>query len=66
MKRVSKRVHLLPISAKKDTLVSDLLKSEPHFEKGTLFSEFLNTHVNTYRKCGPPGEVDLEKIAYGP
>ncbi len=55
MKRVMKKVPLLPKSAKKDTLISDLLRSEPHFEKGTLFCEFLNTHVNTFCKCGPPG-----------
>ena len=55
MKMVIKKVPLLPKSAKKDTLFSDLLRSEPHSEKGTLFCEFLNKHVNTYRKCGPPG-----------
>ncbi len=55
MKRVRKKVPLLPKSAKKDTLFSDLLRSEPHSEKDTLFCEFLNTHVNTHRKCEPPG-----------
>ena len=55
MKMVMKKVPLLPKSAKKDTLSSDLLRSEPHSEKGTLFWEFLDKHVNTYRKSGPPG-----------
>ena len=57
MKIVMKRVPLLPKSAKKDTLSSDLLRSEPHFEKGTLSCEFMDKHVNTYRKSGPPGVV---------
>ena len=39
------KVPLLPKSANKDTLFSDLLRSEPHFEKGTLFWEFLDKHV---------------------
>ncbi len=37
MKRDIKRVPLLPKSGKKDTLFSDLLRSEHRFEKGTLF-----------------------------
>ena len=49
MKRVMKKVPLLPKSAKKDTLFSDLLRSEPHSEKRTLFCEFLNMHVNSYQ-----------------
>ncbi len=32
-----KKVPLLIKLAKKDTLISDLLRSEPHPEKGTLF-----------------------------
>ncbi len=55
MKRVRKKVPLLPKLARKDTLFSDLLRSEPHSDKGTLFCEFLDTHVNTYCKCGPHG-----------
>ena len=62
MKRVMKKVPLLPKSAKKDTLFSDLLRSEPHSEKGTLFCEFLNMHVNTYSKCGPPGYLLLKGL----
>ncbi len=50
-----KKVPLLPKTVKKDTLFSDLLRSEPYTEKGTLFCEFLNKHVNRYRKCGAPG-----------
>ncbi len=41
-------------SAKKNTLSSDLLSSYPHSEKWTLFLEFLDKHVNTYRNLGPP------------
>ena len=55
-----KRLPLLPKSVKKDTLFSDQLRSEPHPKKGTLFCEFLNTHVNTYRKCGPPGTCAVD------
>ncbi len=56
MKRAIKRVPLLPKSGKKDILFSDLLRSEPRFEKGTLFWEFPDTHVNTYHESGPPGD----------
>ncbi len=55
MKRVPKKVPLFCISAKTDTLISDLLISEPHSEKSTLFWEFLDTHGNTICKSGPPG-----------
>ncbi len=37
MKRVTKKVPIFLNSAKKDTHISDLLRSEPQFEKGTLF-----------------------------
>ena len=57
MERVTKKVPLFLNSARKDTLISDLLRSEPHSEKGTLFWEFPYTHVNTYRKSGPPGRI---------
>ncbi len=49
------KVPLLPKSAKKRYLISDLLRSEPHSKKSTLVWGFLNMHVSTYRKCGPPG-----------
>ncbi len=48
--------------SKKDTLISDLLRSEPHPEKGTLFWEFLDTHVNKYHECGPPGIAGLVHV----
>ncbi len=54
MEQLMKKVPLFFKLAKKDTLISDLLRSEPHPEKGTLFWEFLNMHVNTYHECGPP------------
>ncbi len=60
-----KKVPLLLKSAKKYTLFSDLLRSEPHLEKGTLFCEFLNMHVNTYRKCGPPGVCTTRGLPQG-
>ncbi len=55
MKMIMEKVPLLPTSAKKDTLSSDLLRSEPHSEKGTLFWEFLDKHVNTYRESVTQG-----------
>ena len=54
MKKIIKRAPLLPKSGKKDTLFSDLLRSEPRFEKDTLFWEFSDSHVNTYRESAPP------------
>ena len=57
MKMVMKKVPLLHKSAKKVTLSSDLLRSESHSEKGTLFWEFLYPHVNTCHKSGPPGRT---------
>ncbi len=33
----------IPFSAKKDTLSSDLLRSEPDSEKSAIFWEFLDT-----------------------
>ncbi len=50
-------VPLFPNSAKTDTLISDLLRSEPHYGNDTLFWEFSYMHVNAYRKSGPPGPV---------
>ncbi len=44
MKRFTKNVPLFRILAKKDTLIYDLLRSEPHSEKSTLFWEFSDTH----------------------
>ncbi len=38
MMKLMKKVLLLPKSAKKDTLISDLLRSEPH-SKESAFSE---------------------------
>ncbi len=64
MKMDIKRVPLLPKSGKKDTLISDLLRSEPRFEKGTLFWEFSDTHVNIYRESGPPGLSQTGKNNY--
>ena len=55
MKRVAKKVPLFRISAKKDTLISDLLSSEPHSEKSTLFWESSDKQGNTIRKSGTPG-----------
>ena len=60
-----KKVPLFIKLAKKDTLISDLLRSEPHPEKGTLFWEFLNTHVNTYHECGSPGSTALHTLSPG-
>ncbi len=54
MKRVTKKVPLLPNSAKKYTLISDLLRSEPYPEK-TPFSENFSMHMLTHRESGPPG-----------
>ncbi len=55
MKNVTKQVHLFPNSAKKDTLITDLLRSEPQSKK-TPFSENFRTHMLTYIiKVIPPG-----------
>ena len=55
MKRVTKKVPLFPNSAKKDTLISDLLRSEPHSEKAP-FSVNFRTHMLTHiLKVVPPG-----------
>ena len=51
-----KRYPYYPNLPKKDTLSSDLLRSELPSEKGTLFWEFLDKHVNKYCKSGPPGD----------
>ncbi len=59
MKKVAKKVPLLPKSAKKDTLSSDLLSSEPHSDLGTLFGEFSGTHGNTYLKSDPSQDILL-------
>ncbi len=64
MKGVTKKVPLFPNSAKKDTLISDLLRSEPRSKKGTLFWEFPYTHVNTYRKSVPPGRAVEEHLIF--
>ncbi len=46
-----------------ETLFSDLLRSEPRFEKGTLFWDFSDTHVNTYyRESGPPGARNVSQL----
>ncbi len=48
------RVPLFRISAKKDTPISDLLRSVPHSGKSIIFWEFSDTHGNTYCKIDPP------------
>ena len=62
MEIVTKKVPLFSNSAKKDTLISDLLRSEPHYGKGTLFWEFSYMPVNIYRKSGPPGNSALTTL----
>ncbi len=59
MKRVTKKVPLFLNSAKKDTLISDLLRSEPHSEKGTLSENFCTRMLTHIVEVAPPGSVSL-------
>ena len=56
LKRVTRKVPLLAYLVKKYTLISDLLRSEPHAEKAP-FSEYFRTRMVTHIvNVDPPGE----------
>ena len=56
MKMVTKKIPLFPISAKKDTISSDLLRSEPDSEKKVPLKAFLRIlghYVNNSKRWSP-------------
>ena len=55
LKRVVKKIPLLPKLSQNDTLISDLLRSKPCSEKSTHFWVFSDKHVNMISMSGPPG-----------
>ena len=55
MKVATKKVPLFPISAKKDTLTPDLLRSEPDSEKVPFFENSWTCMLTQFVKVVPPG-----------